>query len=75
MELPKAEIRQTHQPLQQQKRKSRSKMPTCCNHVPHQTFPGIEHYFRNASKKSSASSSDEHTSNDDDDNDVIIPTM
>lgn len=72
MELPKTVTRQNHQPLKRQKRKSRPKMDTCCNHIPHKTFPGIEHYFRNASVKSSSSSPDEHTS-DDDDNDVIHP--
>ncbi len=50
---------------------------TCCKHAPHDTFPGIEHYFNISSKpqeqlfnKDKRIVSFEET--DDDDNDVIM---
>ena len=49
------------------KLKHKRTLNTCCDHLPHETFPGLEHYF-NLSRKISYS----EESDDDDDDDVII---
>jgi len=50
------------------KKKSNSKIYTCCDNAPHDIFPGIEHYFNNIMNKLPSSEEPE-----DDDDDVVIP--
>ncbi|CAF3893816.1 unnamed protein product, partial [Rotaria sordida] len=61
------------------------KIYTCCNQLPHETFPGTEHYFNNMinklpssqrqsfnKHKRTISSKDNNEETDDDDDDIIM---
>ncbi len=69
IEKPKPDLIHPLQPIE--KPKQHTKTYTCCNNLPHKTFPGIEHYFKKMPHRISCS---EESSDDDDDNDVVVVT-
>ncbi|CAF3159639.1 unnamed protein product, partial [Rotaria sp. Silwood2] len=67
---------------QLEKHRKHMKIYTCCNQLPHETFPGIEHYFNNMTTElpssqtqsfdkteRTISSKDSNAATDDDDDD------